>query len=163
MLDPTHDLSSTVQNFLQRTGFWAAQIDPDDITALEAAGIPPAGAAGQYFLRVGGATTAGRMYEIDNICWAVRHSNFARDVEATRRMLGRTDWIPISSWEGDGGFFYDPVRDHVALITAGPALKAAMNGTFDPQWTSFNAFLEWYFELEPGSADPNSGSPKSAR
>lgn len=58
------------------------------------------------------------------------------------------EYIPLDGFEGEGGYFYNRQTQQVLFITIGDRLEAFQKGELKPQWPDFNAFLEWYFELE---------------
>jgi hypothetical protein len=62
-------------------------------------------------------------------------------------------YIPLDSFEGEGGFFYNRQTGDVALVELGESIERFLSGESTPQWTSFNNFLEWYFELEEEVAE----------
>lgn len=57
-------------------------------------------------------------------------------------------YIPLDSFEGEGGFFYNRQTGEVVLVELGESIERFLNGESEPQWADFNAFLEWYFVLE---------------
>ena len=57
------------------------------------------------------------------------------------------EYIPLDSFEGEGGFFYNRKTGEVLELELGQKLIDFQSGKLQPQWKDFNAFLEWYFEL----------------
>ena len=58
------------------------------------------------------------------------------------------EYIPLDSFEGEGGFFYNRKTGEVLELELGQKLIDFQNGQLKPQWKDFNSFLEWFFELE---------------
>lgn len=51
-------------------------------------------------------------------------------------------YIPLDSFEGEEGFFYNIKTGEIISFKLGEELS-----NLQPQWNNFNEFLEWYFEL----------------
>ena len=58
-----------------------------------------------------------------------------------------SEYLPLDSFEGEGGFFYNRNTGEVLEIELGEKLINFQNGKLSPQWKDFNSFLEWYFGL----------------
>ena len=90
----------------------------------------------------------GRIGSIDNICWYLIYSTYAQRIESLQCFLGLPEeYIPLDSFETEGGFFYNRKTGEVLELELGQKLIDFQNGKLQPQWQSFNSFLEWFFEL----------------
>ena len=70
-------------------------------------------------------------------------------IESMRSALNLPEeYIPLDSFEGEGGFFYNRKTGEVLELELGQKLIDFQSGKLQPQWEDFNAFLEWYFDLE---------------
>lgn len=57
------------------------------------------------------------------------------------------EYIPLDSFEGEGGFFYNRRTGEVLELTLGKVYNDFQQGKLKPQWSNFNTFLEWFFDL----------------
>jgi hypothetical protein len=55
--------------------------------------------------------------------------------------------MPLDRFEGGGGFFYNKEVSQVARLTLGEELKDFQAGNLKHQYSDFNPFIEWFFEL----------------
>jgi len=98
-----------------------------------------------------GPTFQGRnCYELYNVCWFKIYSDdLEYGIESARNVLNLPEeYLPLDSFEGEGGFFYNRKTGEVLEIELGEKLNDFHNGSLTPQWKDFNSFLEWYFEIE---------------
>ena len=74
---------------------------------------------------------------------------YKRQIESARNILKLPDeYLPLDSFEAEGGFFYNRKTEEILEIELGEKLINFQNGKLLPQWKDFNSFLEWYFKLE---------------
>ena len=91
----------------------------------------------------------GRVGSIDNICWYLIYSTYIQRTKSLQSYLALPEeYIPLDSFEGEGGFFYNRLTGEVLELELGQKLIDFQNGQLQPQWKDFNSFLEWFFELE---------------
>ncbi|MBO0359105.1 hypothetical protein J0X19_14185 [Hymenobacter sp. BT186] len=110
--------------------------------------IPLDSELAEFHLSTIGPTFTGRLYELYHICWNTIYSSYDLDLDRTWNMLGLPkQYIPLDGFEAEGGFFYDRHTGAVVEVELGEKLTALRNGTLQPQWATFNEFLEWYFKL----------------
>jgi len=96
-----------------------------------------------------GPTFQGRCYELYNVCWFKIYSDdLEYAIESARNVLKLPEeYLPLDSFEGEGGFFYNRKTGEVLEIELGQKLNDFHNGKLSPQWKDFNSFLEWYFNF----------------
>lgn len=90
--------------------------------------------------------------ELINICW---FSLYSSDFETLTNALWRNrpegnlpqNFIPFSDTVGESLFLYDKVNQGVYYVNE-LEMNKMIKGTFSPQWSSFNKFLEWYFDIK---------------
>lgn len=58
------------------------------------------------------------------------------------------EYIPLDSFEGEGGFFYNRLTGEVLELELGQKTIEFQKGKLLPQWKDFNEFLEWFFALD---------------
>lgn len=100
-----------------------------------------------------GPTFLSRRRQIYQICWfMINSSDYRLGMERTHVVLKLPqEYIPLDNFEGEFGFFYNKSTDAVLGLGLGQQMADFFAGTLDPQWKSFNSFLEWYFELTDSS------------
>lgn len=142
-------LSEKIKSFLEARGTYDGSDDAAYRGVLEELNIPLDTAFADFNLHTTDVTFSGRKYEVYNVCWFVLNSNYDLDLKAAREQLKIPDeYIPLDSFEAGGGFFYNRKTEAVVELELGEKLKSFMRGELEPQWQSFNAFLEWFFDLE---------------
>lgn len=76
------------------------------------------------------------------------NSDYTLDLERTHNRLGLgEEFIPLDSFEGEYGFFYNKETGEVTESSLGKKLEDFKAGNNQSQWKNFNTFIEWYFEL----------------
>jgi hypothetical protein len=69
-------------------------------------------------------------------------------LKRTHETLGvPLEYIPLDSFEGESGFFYNKLTDEVIELSLDGSLAEFQQGSLKPHWASFNDFLEGFFEL----------------
>ncbi|MFT9818280.1 hypothetical protein [Lysinibacillus sp. NPDC056185] len=89
--------------------------------------------------------------ELINICW---FSLYSDDFEVLTNSLWENrpkgnlpkNFIPFSDTSGEYIFLYDKINKTVYYVNE-IEMNAIIKGKFVPQWSSFNEFLEWYFDI----------------
>ena len=104
----------------------------------------------QFYLHAeDGPTFYSRHQELYQICWFMENTVYMEDMDVAQLTLGLPEaYIPLDSFEGEDGFFYNRQTGEVVLVELGESIERFLNGESEPQWADFNAFLEWYFVLE---------------
>jgi len=142
-------LSEKIKLFLENRNLYDESDDAAYRSVLEELNIPINSAFADFNLHTTAVTFSGRMYELYNVCWFALNSNYDLDLKAAREKLKiPNEFIPLDSFEAGSGFFYNKLTDSVVELELGEKLKKFLAGKLEPQWQSFNDFLEWYFELE---------------
>lgn len=90
-----------------------------------------------------------RIGSIDNICWYLIYSTYAQRIESLQCFLGLSkEYIPLDSFETEGGFFYNRETEEVLELELGQKLIDFQNGKLQPQWKSFNSSWNGFSNYE---------------
>ncbi len=102
-----------------------------------------------FFLHVEDSPTFyGRHQELYQICWFAINTNYELAIIFAHNALELpNEYIPLDSFEGEGGFFYNRSTGAVLEIELGQKLINFQKGELQPQWHDFNSFVEWFFEI----------------
>ncbi|CCW30110.1 hypothetical protein ABLA30_03315 [Xenorhabdus nematophila] len=142
-------LSSKVKKYLNDKGWWHDSIHPEYPNALVSLNIDLESDFAQFYLHAeSDPTFYSRHREIYQICWFIINSNYDLSIKRTHEALRfPEEYIPLDSFEGEYGYFYNRKTGEVLEIGLGQEMLDFYEGKFKPQWKDFNSFLEWYFEL----------------
>ncbi len=142
--------SEKIVAFCRSKGWWHDDPAPGYRDALLALGIEPRSDFGQFYLHAeDGPTFYARGRELYQICWFFLHAGYAANMERMRAALRMAEtYLPLDGFEGESGFFYDKVNGSVLALGLGDDLRNFHAGKATPRWADFNAFIEWFFELE---------------
>ena len=127
-------LSERVKEYLKEKGLYDESEDADYQKVMDDLGIKLDTPFAQFNLYTNDITFSGKYNDLYNVCW------FALNLPE--------EYIPLDSFEGEGGFFYNRKTGEVLELELGQKLIDFQSGKLQPQWKDFNAFLEWYFDLE---------------
>lgn len=143
-------LSEKLITYFKSKNWWFDDITDEYNNALIGIGVDLDSDFAQFYLHVEDAPTfLSRSREIYQVCWFMINSNYQLAITRAHDALKLpTEYLPLDSFEGEYGYFYNRATDEVLRLALGQEWHDFMNGTLKPQWTSFNSFLEWYFELE---------------
>lgn len=142
-------LSDKVTEYLKGKGYYIGDEDEDYKKALIDLGIDLNSDFALFNLNTTEITFRGRIGEIYNVCWFAINSSYHMQITAMQQSLNiPCEYIPLDSFEGEGGFFYNRNTGEVLDIELGEKLINFRNGKLSPQWKDFNSFLEWYFKIE---------------
>ncbi|WP_338541685.1 hypothetical protein [Paenibacillus tundrae] len=143
-------LSTRVMEYCEDQGWWHEDVPADYEEALRKLGIALESDFAQFYLHAeDGPTFYSRNQELYQICWFMVNTVYMEDITVAQLTLGLPDaYIPLDSFEGEGGFFYNRVTDEVILVELGESIERFLRGESTPQWSNFNVFLEWYFKLD---------------
>ena len=141
-------LSNKVIDYLNKQGVYSEKEDKAYKKALIDLGIDLNSDFALFNLNTTEITFRGQCGEIYNVCWFKIYSNDLSYGIERKAVLGiPSEYLPLDSFEGEGGFFYNRNTGEVLEIELGEKLINFQNGKLSPQWKDFNSFLEWYFGL----------------
>lgn len=142
-------LSKKVMDYLKDSGWWFDQSTEHYETALASIGIKPDSDIALFFLHAeDGPTFVGTLGEMYHLCWFITNCDYGIDIDACHQGLGMPEeYIPLDSFEGEGGRFYNRLTGEVVDIALDGSLTAFLAGHLKPQWANFNAFVEDFFGL----------------
>ena len=103
----------------------------------------------QFNLYASSITFSGRYSDIYNVCWFAINSTYFEQIGYMQSALKLPEeYIPLDSFEGEGGFFYNRLTGEVLELELGQKTIEFQKGKLLPQWKDFNEFLEWFFALD---------------
>jgi len=142
-------LSEKLKLMSQSRGWWYDDVTQEYSDALLSINVDLASDFAQFYLHVeDNATFYSRKQEIYQICWFIINSNYQLDLQRTHESLNiPKQYIPLDSFEGGGGYFYNRETGEVLFVSVGEKLNKFLGGELKPQWKDFNTFIEWFFEL----------------
>lgn len=142
-------LTDKIKEFCKLNGWWYEDTSEEYITVIKELGINVKSEFAEFYLHAeDNSTFYSRNKEIYQICWFSINSNYELDLERTHKALNLPlEFIPLDSFEGGGGFFYNKNTGEIIELELGEKFEHFQNGIIDTKWNSFNEFLEWYFEL----------------
>ena len=103
----------------------------------------------QFYLHVeDGPTFTSKNGEIYQFCWFLKNSDYNSRLSMTREVLKIPEpYIPLDSFSGERGYFYNTETGGVFDIGLGDSLRKFIEGVREPRWASFNDFVEWFFDI----------------
>lgn len=142
-------ISKKVVDYCKQQGWWYDDVSADYEIELKKIGVDTSSDFSQFYLHVeDGPTFMSCGKEIYQICWFSKNTNFDLALKRTHETLGiPIEYLPLDSFEGESGFFYNKLTGEVVELSLGGSLSEFKQGGLKPQWTSFNDFLESFFEL----------------
>jgi hypothetical protein len=141
-------LSEKIKQYLIEKKIYDETEDMNYQNVITNLGISQDSAFADFNLHTNSVTFSGRMFEIYNVCWFSINSHYQLDINWTHNILKLPEeYIPLDSFEAEGGVFYNRKTGEVLELELGQKLNDFHNGKLFPQWKDFNLFLEWYFEL----------------
>lgn len=142
-------LSIKIRNYLKSEKLLDESIDDRYIKVINELGIPNDSLFADFNLNTNAVTFSGLSNDLYNVCWFTINSSYSEQIENMQSILNLPkEYIPLDSFEGEGGFFYNRKTGEVIELELGEKLKDFHEGKLLPQWKDFNDFLEWYFELD---------------
>ncbi|AZE53237.1 hypothetical protein C4K03_1066 [Pseudomonas synxantha] len=143
-------LSKKLIDFCKKNGWWFDDSSSDYELELQKIGISLSSDFGEFYLHVeDGPTFIHNGKEIYQICWFSKNTDFESNIKSAQAALGlKPEHIPLDSFEGEFGYFYNIKNGTVTEISLGQSLEKFTAGNLQPQWKNFNDFMESYFELE---------------
>ena len=153
-------LSEKVIHHCKQQGWWFDEVTQEYTDALQQIGVDPESDFAEFYLHAeDGPTFMGRDHlQLYQICWFVLNSNsYTMSIQGIHdRLKLPEDYIPLDSFEGEYGYFYNRNTGQVLGLGLGEEWQRFMDGILQPQWPDFNTFMEWFWELE----DKKSGERK---
>ncbi|WP_455914951.1 SMI1/KNR4 family protein [Pseudomonas syringae] len=142
-------LSEKVVNFCKTQGWWFDDASPEYEVELQKLGVDLSSDFAEFYLHTeDGPTFIQKGKEIYQVCWFSKNSNYDLALKRAHETLKLPkEYLPLDSFEGEGGFFYNKVSGEVVELSLGQDLTDFKQGKLKPQWSSFNKFLEMYFGL----------------
>lgn len=142
-------LSEKIKTFCKEKGWWNDDYTQEYADALRKLNIDLTTDFATFFLYVEDSPTFyGRHQELYQICWFAINTNYDLAITFAHDALELpNEYIPLDSFEGEGGFFYNRSTGAVLEIELGQKLIDFQKGELQPQWHDFNSFVEWFFEI----------------
>jgi hypothetical protein len=142
-------LSEKIKTFCKEKGWWNDDYTQEYADALRKLNIDLTTDFATFFLHVEDSPTFyGRHQELYQICWFAINTNYELAITFAHDALELpNEYIPLDSFEGEGGFFYNRSTGAVLKIELGQKLIDFQKGELQPQWHDFNSFVEWFFEI----------------
>lgn len=142
-------LSEKIKTFCKEKGWWNDDYTQEYADALRKLNIDLTTDFATFFLHVEDSPTFyGRHQELYQICWFAINTNYELAITFAHDALELpNEYIPLDSFEGEGGFFYNRSTGAVLEIELGQKLLDFQKGELQPQWHDFNSFVEWFFEI----------------
>ena len=142
-------LSEKIKTFCKEKGWWDDDYMVEYADALRKLNIDLTTDFATFFLHVEDSPTFyGRHQELYQICWFAINTNYELAITFAHDALELpNEYIPLDSFEGEGGFFYNRSTGAVLEIELGQKLIDFQKGELQPQWHDFNSFVEWFFEI----------------
>lgn len=142
-------LSEKIKTFCKEKGWWNDDYTQEYADALRKLDIDLTTDFATFFLHVEDSPTFyGRHQELYQICWFAINTNYELAITFAHDTLELpNEYIPLDSFEGEGGFFYNRSTGAVLEIELGQKLIDFQKEELQPQWHDFNSFVEWFFEI----------------
>lgn len=142
-------LSEKIKTFCKEKGWWNDDYTQEYADALRKLNIDLTTDFATFFLHVEDSPTFyGRHQELYQICWFAINTNYDLAITFAHDALELpNEYIPLDSFEGEGGFFYNRSTGAVLEIELGQKLIDFQKGELQPQWHDSNSFVEWFFEI----------------
>ena len=107
-------LSKIVINYLKQNNFYLEKEEENYTKALLDFGIDLESDLAYFCLHTTEMSFKGRVGSIDNICWYLIYSTYIQRTKSLQSYLALPqEYIPLDSFEGEGGFFYNRLTGEV--------------------------------------------------
>ena len=142
-------ISDKVQAYLKGNGWWFDDSTEEYEKALLSLDIDIDSDIAYFYLHAeSGTSFFGKKSDIYHLCWFIINTDYQLNVKSAHESLGLPDeYIPLDSFEGGGGYFYNRKTGEVLELELGDQLVRFLNGSLKPQWRDFNSFIESFFDL----------------
>ncbi|MDO6855330.1 hypothetical protein Q4599_17270 [Cellulophaga lytica] len=143
-------LSEKIKTFCENKGWWYEDYTNEYANSLKKLDIDLKSEFALFFLHVeDSATFYSRGREIYQVCWFAINTDYDLNIKSNHKALKLPEeYIPLSSFEAESGFFYNRKTGEVIELELGDKLTNFQNGIIDTKWDNFNDFLEYFFELD---------------
>lgn len=142
-------LSAKVIEYCKNKDWWFEESTKEYEQALLTIGIDLHTDIAAFYLHAeDGPTLYSRQHPIYQLCWFILHTDYNLCLDSAHQALALPKaYIPLDSFEGEYGYFYNRETDEVLGLGLGQPMKEFAEGRLKPQWSTFNEFLEWYFDV----------------
>lgn len=141
-------ISERIIEFLKESGWYDTTEDKSYEQALSDLEIALNTDFAVFNLSTNAMTFQGKTGSIYNVCWFYINSSYQEQIKAFQENFNLPkEYLPIDSFEAEGGYFYNKETGEVIELELGEKLTNFQKGIIDTKWDSFNDFLEWFFEL----------------
>ena len=142
-------LSEKLKEYLVETGLYDTTEDANYRKVMSDLEINFETPFARFHLYTNAVTFSGRYSDIYNVCWFAINSTYFEQIGYMQSALKLPEeYIPLDSFEGEGGFFYNRLTGEVLELELGQKTIEFQKGKLLPQWKDFNEFLEWFFALD---------------
>ena len=102
-------------NKIKKNGWWYDTPSEEYISAIRDLGIDPNSTIGQFYSHAeDGPTFTSKGVVLYHICWFLLFSTYELDILRASDGLGLPkEFIPLDSFEGEAGFFYNKQSEEV--------------------------------------------------
>ncbi|WP_411348107.1 hypothetical protein [Paenibacillus sp. WLX2291] len=138
-----------IEQYGRQQGWWYDEAHQPYGEALRELGLAETDEVFIFFTHAeDGPTFHSARGEMYHWGWFMLHSDDVKLSMIRMQELGIDDeYIPLNSFAGDGGHFYNRRTGQVLYLQAGELLQQYLAGQVQPQWETFAAYLGWYFQL----------------
>jgi len=142
-------LSKTIVDFCTSNGWWFDDASADYAAELRKLDIDPDSECATFYLHADDGPTFNQGGdEIYQLCWFSKYTNYDLALKRTHDTLQLpVTYLPLCSFEGGNGYFYDRADGSVVRVSLGGAGSTPGALEIAPKWPTFSAFLEAYFGL----------------
>lgn len=133
-------------NKIKKNGWWYDTSSEEYISAIRDLDINPNSTIGQFYSHAeDGPTFTSKGVVLYHICWFLLFSTYELDILRASDGLGLPkEFIPLDSFEGEVGFFYNKQSEEVFQFSLNRSPENTMQLTTIAKWDTFNLFLDWY-------------------
>ena len=133
-------------NKIRKKGWWYDTPSEEYISAIRDLGIDPNSTIGQFYIHAeDGPTFISKGVVLYHICWFLLFSTYELDILRAADGLGLSEeFIPLDSFEGEVGFFYNKKTEEVFQFSLNRSTENTTQLTTIAEWDTFDLFLDWY-------------------
>ena len=131
-------LSEKIKTFCKEKGWWNDDYTQEYADALRKLNIDLTTDFATFFLHVEDSPTFyGRHQELYQICWFAINTNYDLAITFAHDALELpNEYIPLDSFEGEGGFFYNRSTGAVLEIELDKSLSTFKRENYNPNGTT---------------------------
>ena len=133
-------------NKIKNNGWWYDTPSEEYVSAIKDLGIDPNTTIGQFYIHSeDGPTFTSKGVVLYQICWFLLFSTYELDILRASEGLGLPKYfIPLDSFEGEIGFFYNKHTEEVFQFSLNRSTENTTQLTTIAKWDTFDLFLDWY-------------------